>query len=134
MSKYKITSLQKIVSLYIDYYQYTGGAHGATTRKSYNIDELTGEILTLKDLFKEEYNYKNIIDSSIRNEINKNPDMYFSGKEGFNGIDEKTKFYIEDGNLVIYYGQYEIAPYVAGMPEFRMPINIFEGNFKYDKI
>lgn len=134
MSKYKITSLRNIISLYIDYYQYTGGAHGATTRKSYNVDEITGEILTLKDLFKEEYNYKDIIDSSIKNEISKNPDIYFSGKEGFNGIDEKTKFYIEDGNLVIYYGEYEIAPYVTGIPEFRMPLNIFEENFKYDKI
>lgn len=134
MSKYNITSLEKIISFYIDYYQYTGGAHGATIRKSYNIDELTGEILTLKDLFKEDYNYKDIIDLNIKNEIGKNPDIYFSGKEGFNGIDDKTKFYIEDDKLVIYYGEYEIAPYVTGMPKFFIPLNIFKENFKYDKI
>lgn len=133
-AKYKVTNLKKVISLYIDYYQYTGGAHGVTTRKSYNIDETTGDILTLKDLFNSEYNYKDKIDSNIKNEINKNSDIYFTGKEGFNGIDEKTKFYIEDGNLVIYYGQYEIAPYATGIPEFRMPINMFEENFKYGKI
>ncbi len=134
MSKYKVTNLQRVISFYIDYYQYTGGAHGATTRKAYNIDEATGEILTLKDIFKKEYNFKDKIDSNIREQISKNPDIYFSGKDGFNGVDEKTKFYIEDGNLVIYYGEYEIAPYVTGIPEFHMPIDIFEGNFKYDKI
>ena len=133
-SKYKVTSLKNIISFYIDYYQYTGGAHGATTRKAYNIDESTGEILTLDKLFEQGYNYKDIINSNIREEISKNPDIYFSGKEGFNGVDEKTKFYIEDGNLVIYYGEYEIAPYVTGMPEFHISINMFDRNFKYDKI
>lgn len=134
ISKYKVTSLQNTISLYIDYYQYTGGAHGITIRKSYNIDEETGTILTLKDIFKEGYDYKKIIDSNIREQISKKPDIYFSGKEGFNGVDEKTKFYIENDNLIIYYGEYEIAPYVTGIPEFYIPINIFEGNFKYDKI
>ena len=134
ISKYKVTSLQNVISLYIDYYQYTGGAHGITIRKPYNIDEETGMILTLKDIFREGYDYKEIIDSNIIEQISKKPDIYFSGKEGFNGIDEKTKFYIEDSNLIIYYGEYEIAPYVTGIPEFHIPINIFKGNFKYDKI
>ena len=39
-AKYKVTNLKKVISLYIDYYQYTGGAHGVTTRKSYNIDKI----------------------------------------------------------------------------------------------
>lgn len=134
MAKYKATSLDKIISFYIDYYQYTGGAHGITTRKAYNVDEATEELLTLNDIFNEGYNYKDKIDNKIRADISKNPDFYFSGKDGFNGIDKKAKFYVEDGNLVIYYGSYEIAPYVTGIPEFRIPTNMFEGNFKYDKI
>lgn len=134
MSKYKVTNLDNIISFYIDYYQYTGGAHGETIRQSYNIDKATGEILNLKDIFKPNYNYKDKIDLNIKNHISKNPEIYFSGKEGFNGVNEKTKFYIDDGNLVIYYGEYEIAPYVTGISEFHIPINIFEENLKYDRI
>lgn len=134
LARYKVTKLDSLISFYIDYYQFTGGAHGVTTRKAYNIDKETGNILTMTDIFEKGYNYKEKIDYEINKEINKNPNMYFTGKEGFNGIDDKTKFYIEGGNLVIYYGQYEIAPYAGGMPEFRLPINIFEGKFKYDKI
>lgn len=134
LARYKVSKTDSLISFYIDYYQFTGGAHGVTTRKAYNVDKLTGDILTIRDIFQEGYNYKEKIDYEINKKISKNPDMYFTGKEGFNGIDDKTKFYIEDSNLVIYYGQYEIAPYAAGMPEFRLPINIFEGKFKYDKI
>lgn len=133
-ARYKVTNLDDLISFYTDYYQYTGGAHGITTRKAYNVDKTTGEVLTIKDIFKEGYNYKEKIDSEIYKEVNKNPDMYFMGKEGFSGIDDNVKFYIEDGNLVIYFGQYEIAPYAGGIPEFHIPINLFKGRFKYDKI
>ena len=44
---------QDRLSLYVDYYQYTGGAHGLTERRAYNIDLKTGKELTLKDLFPE---------------------------------------------------------------------------------
>jgi len=29
---------QQVLSFYVDYYQYTGGAHGLTVRRTYNID------------------------------------------------------------------------------------------------
>ena len=34
----RLLTIQNIISFYIDYYQFTGGAHGITTRMSYNID------------------------------------------------------------------------------------------------
>lgn len=123
-----------LTSFYIDYYQFTGGAHGITTRITYVHDNDKGKILALKDMFKEGYDYKTIINKEISKEIEKNKDKYFDGKEGFLGINENQKYYIEEGNLVIVYGLYEIAPYVAGIIEFRIPLEAFTGGLVYDKI
>lgn len=134
-SSYKITSQSKdLLSFYIEYYQFTGGAHGLTTRKAYVVENSNGKKLTLDKLFKEGYDYKSIIDTFIKKDISKNKDKYFDGEEGFKGINKDVKFYIEGNDLVIYYDQYEIAPYASGIPEFKINIKEFKENFLYDKI
>jgi hypothetical protein len=121
----------KLISLYDDYYEYLGGAHGMTTRTSYTIDKDKESLLTLKDLFVKGYDYKDIINREIRAEINKNPQNYFDSGSVFKGISENQNFYIEDDNLVIYYQLYDIAPYVFGIPEFKIPLKLFNKNFIY---
>lgn len=134
MSKYIIKSQNEILSFYIDYYQFTGGAHGITNRVDYNIDINTGKELLLKDLFVNEEGYKDIINKEIEKQISENPDSYFQGKEGFNGIKENQRYFVDGKNIVIYFGQYEIAPYASGIPEFKIPIKLFGDSFKYGKI
>lgn len=124
-ARYNVVNKQDITSFYIDYYQFTGGAHGITTRMSYNFDNVTGKELTIKDLFKKGYDYKTVINNEISNQIQKEKEKYFTGKDGFNGIKDTQGFYIKDGNIVIYYQVYEIAPYVTGIPEFYIPVNKF---------
>lgn len=124
---YKILSKDNnLLSMYIDYYRYTGGAHGSTTRKSYNIDLNTGKVLDLKDIFKGKLDYKGIIDKTIKNEISRNPNLYFS--EDFKGISDNPCFVIENSNLIIYFQQYEIAPYSSGIPQFNIPLSKFKTN------
>lgn len=125
-AKYTLTNNESILSFYIDYYQFSGGAHGITTRKSYNIDIKSGKKIELKDLFKVGYDYKKNINELIQKEINKHPDYYFTGKEGFNGIKDNQSFYIKNNKIIIYFPYYEIAPYVAGMPEFEIPYDMQE--------
>ena len=120
MARYVLTNNQDILSFYIDYYQFSGGAHGITTRNTYNIDINSGNKLMLKDLFKEGYDYKSYINNEIRKQISIHPEYYFTGKEGFNGIKENQDFYIRDNKIVIHFPYYEIAPYVTGMPEFEI--------------
>ena len=122
MARYILSNNDNILSFYIDYYQFSGGAHGITTRNTYNIDTKTGNKLTLKDLFKEGFDYKNYINEEIRKQINKHPEYYFTGKEGFNGIKEDQSFYIKDNKLIIHFPYYEIAPYATGMPEFEITL------------
>lgn len=125
MASYIVTNNKKnnnVLSFYIDYYQFNGGAHGITNRKSYNIDIENSKKLKLQDLFQKNFDYKGYINNIISTEIEKNKDFYFIGKEGFNGIEDNQGFFIRDNKLVIYFDYYKIAPYVAGMPEFEIPL------------
>lgn len=102
-------------------------------RHFYNIDLVTGKELTLVDFFGEDaYAYasdcvlqqmQNLIESDPENHlfwgVNETEDM---GNE-FIGVTKDTLFYInEDGNVVITYDKYEVAPGYMGIQEFVIPV------------
>ncbi|SFC42513.1 DUF3298 and DUF4163 domain-containing protein [Clostridium uliginosum] len=120
-----------ILSFYNDYYEFLGGAHGITTRTSYTVDKSKEILLKLNDIFLPKYNYQDIINKEIKNQINKEPDKYFDSGNEFKGIKQDQNFYIEGENLVIYYQVYDIAPYVSGIPVFKIPLSLFGKNFIY---
>jgi len=119
---------QGILSLTIDNYQFTGGAHGGTERLPFNIDLKTGKFLALSDLFTPGFAYQGIIDDEVRRQIAGQKDIYFEGEEGFKGIGDNRPYYIIPGYVVVYFAQYEIAPYASGMPEFKIPAEKFGRN------
>jgi predicted small secreted protein len=126
---YKVAYNQNgLLSITVDYYQFTGGAHGATERRPYNYDLETGKELSLQDLFKAGVNYKEILNREIAAQIKANPEGgYLTQPEmGFETIDDNQPFYLTDGGLVVYFAQYEIAPYVAGIPEFKIPFSLLK--------
>ncbi|MDR5586239.1 MULTISPECIES: DUF3298 and DUF4163 domain-containing protein [Clostridium] len=132
VSKYFVSrNDNNILSFYNDYYEFLGGAHGMTIRTSYTIDKNKEEILKLNDLFKLGYDYSNIINKEIEKQIGNNPDNYFDSGKIFKGINENQDFYLDKDNIIIYYQLYEIAPYVYGIPEFKIPIELFGDNFIY---
>ncbi|ADL50098.1 DUF3298 and DUF4163 domain-containing protein [Clostridium cellulovorans] len=108
-----------ILSYNITYYQYSGGAHGITYVESVNLDLINSKKLNLKDIFKKGVDYKALINTRIKEDISKTPELYFKEENlGFKGIKNNQEFYLNDKGLVIYFSLYEIAPYVAGIPEF----------------
>jgi len=123
---YKVTYNNKdILSFYTDTYTFVGGAHGLTERKAYNFNVKTGKDIKLKDLFKEGVDYKAIINRAIRREIARRPRDFYMGRwMKFETIEDDQPFYIESGNVVVYFTLYEIAPYSTGIPEFRIPISL----------
>ena len=132
-SRYQLGYLNsRILSLTVDYYQYTGGAHGITERRPYNIDLGTGQNLPLKDLFASNFDYRSVINKEISRQIDGNKDMYFEDDMGFQGISEDQDYYLQDDALVVVFQQYEIAPYAAGIPEFIIPLKLFGDNFRTD--
>ena len=89
------------------------------------------ELLSLDDLFVSGYDYKSVINGEIKKKIADSPEKYFESADKFKGIDDNQGYYIEDDAIVIYYQQYDIAPYVAGIPEFKIQLNKFGPSYKY---
>lgn len=100
-------------------------------RKFYNIDLMTGKELTLVDLLGEDaYEYAETeVLKQINQMIEEDPSLCFwsinepedMGDE-FIGVTENTPFYINsNGDLVISYNKYDIAPGYMGILEFIIP-------------
>lgn len=118
-----------LLSIPISRYYFAGGAHGITTLKALNIDKNTGKELGLKDLFKENFDFKAVIDKEILAQIEKNKGEYFS--EYFKGINDNTEFFLTNDGVVIYYQLYEIAPYVKGIPKFEIKYDLLKEGMNY---
>ena len=125
-----------MLSILVTYYKYSGGAHGDYNNIAYNIYMKNGEFLNLSDLFKYKVNYKEVINNEIRKQIE---DMAKKDKENagvyqFTTISDNQKFYIQDDNIVIFFDLYEIAPYAAGIPEFKINIKSLNHILKDDYV
>lgn len=106
-----------LLSLAITFYTYTGGAHGMTWYVYHNIDLTTGHELSFYDLFDSEIEVEraaSIIDSKIVQE----PDWFFIDHFTPALFSENQGFYLQDKQVVICFGLYELAPYAAGIQEF----------------
>ena len=110
------------LSLYVDYYIYTGGAHGSTARVPYTFDLKTGNMLTLKEATGNNDKYVSIINSKIKSQI-KARGIYLLNP--FETIEPDREYFLKHNGVVIYFGQYEYTPYAEGMPEFEIPVSDF---------
>lgn len=106
-------------------YNYRGGAHGVTTQKYIVIDLVSNKIVMLKDLFDKDGNYIDEINKVIKkqiSEISRQGNYFFQGTEAFTTVSDQTQFYINpEGNLMIVFNLYEIAPYSSGIYTFNLP-------------
>lgn len=117
---YELKNKEEILSIKLDYYQYTGGAHGNPYSLSYNIDLATGKDLNLVDFLKRQNMTLAEVEKIIKAEIEKNSDKYFQNEYGFQNLKEDQCYYLKSGELVVYFQPYAIAPYSTGMPEFKI--------------
>lgn len=115
-----------LISIPIDFYEFTGGAHGMTYLKAYNYSLTTGKEILLNDLFNNIIDYKKIINTYIETYIKENKDLFFKGEEGFKGIKNNQNYYITNDSLVVYFKIYEIAPYYVSIPKFKIPLKGIE--------
>lgn len=129
-TSYLVTyNTNKILSVPFVISTYTGGAHNTIEEVAYNIDLATGDEISLESLFKPDFNYTNVINNEISGQIQANQSKYFPG--AFNGIKADQGYYLKGNDLVIFFQPYEIAPFSSGIPEFKIPITIFNNNLNY---
>ena len=102
----------------------------------YHIDKQKGELVQLSDLFRQDFDYRTVLSDEIRTQMRRqmedNSNLVYWVDEGsganfvFDQIDENQNFYFDsDGNLVIVFGKYEVAPGYMGCPEFTIPPEIY---------
>ncbi|MCY6371698.1 DUF3298 and DUF4163 domain-containing protein [Clostridium ganghwense] len=119
----------------LGYKYYFGAAHGMPTEIYAHVDLVSGRFYELKDLFKEDSNYVKVLSDIIENQIKNNEEYSYVWLYNYKGIKENQPFYVTDDALYIYFYPYEIAPYVAGFPTFKIPyadiMNIIDVNGEF---
>lgn len=129
-SKYKVTYNEKCISsLYTETYTYMGGAHGETKRTSDTWDFHTGARLQLNDVYPLTRATLRTMQSALEQQaasgLEENPGSYFDDYKALLQKNfHRNSFYIQPGAVVIYYQQYDIAPYSTGLPEFYLPLHL----------
>lgn len=111
------------VSLEVNHYEFTGGAHGNYWTRYLNYDLQTGEPITLNHLFQGAYlkQLTSLAEKSFREkreikETESFSDAGFSFKEDRFWLPEF--FLLEPHNIKFLFDVYDVGPYAAGQTEF----------------
>ena len=106
-------------------------ASGAEFVKIFTVDKATGQTVSLKDYLnspeKLEAVSQNIKDQMAAQMAEDEGKVYFTEGEvgGFTGLTGDENFYLnEAGELVIVFGEYEVAPGYMGTVSFTMPKDV----------
>lgn len=104
------------------------------SEKIYHIDKKTGNMITIKDIFKEGADYKTAISENIKEQMKTQMEqddskIYWLNSEtpewDFKEISDTVNFYInEAGKLVIVFDEYEVAPGYMGVVSFEIPTDV----------
>ncbi|AFH48667.1 Hypothetical protein IALB_0955 [Ignavibacterium album JCM 16511] len=106
----------EFLSIVLNYYEFTGGAHGNYYSVGYNIRTSDGEVLILPDILKpnslqalSEFCTEEILNMFDANSLNE-AGLF----EDELNISDDQDFYITPDALVLQFDPYEIAPYAMG--------------------
>ncbi len=108
---------EDMVSIQIDYYLFTGGAHGYGGTNYLNFNTKTGEILTPSSMYVNEKEFLKFVENKFREEFQIPKDSSINAT-GF--WFENDTFYLPqnvgftESEVVLLYNQYEIASYAEG--------------------
>lgn len=116
---------------------YYGAGSGTQSSKIYTIDKLTGQQVQLADLFLEGSSYNELISENIRAQMRirmaaDGSRHYWVDQEempdlNWQGLKEEENFYFDkEGNLVIVFDEYEVAPGYMGIQEFTVEKAVYE--------
>ena len=118
----------------IVYSKYETAGSSDIQYKAYTIDKKNQAVVTLNSLFKDN-SYIDIISNNIKEQMSEqmktdNSKVYVIDSsddtdDNFDKIKADQTFYINsDGNIVILFNKYDVAPGYMGAPEFVIPTNV----------
>lgn len=130
-----VTNNKRYFTLKLSIYQ--AAASGAESYQFYTIDKKSGERVQIGDLFRQNSGCNELLSENIKEQMRAKMaedemNMYWvDDEEAPEGSWEKLKedqnFYFDaDGNLVIVFDEYEVAPGYMGAQEFTVERDVFE--------
>ena len=122
-----VNDSSNILSILVDKYEYTGGAHGMTARTGMNIDLKSSKILILNDIIKENAEEKLI---ETINRVKLSYSHMYENVEDATELPSETGFYFKNGYLVIFYHPYELSSFARGFVEFEIPPTLLKDIIK----
>lgn len=116
---------------------YRGAGSGMESYKLYTIDKRSGLQVQLRDLFREDSGYQEILSEEIRDQMRTlmaedEMKAYWVDQTdlpelNWEGLKEDQNFYFDaEGNLVFVFDEYEVAPGYMGAQEFTVEKAVFE--------
>lgn len=137
-----IQSNSSFISVVITYGGYSGGAHGYENRASFAYDIKQDKEIELSELFpgvddylkilsdKSKEHFRTLLEENVKqNFANEDPDIVQEYVNNYSAmIEEGTSpelknfsvFSFNQKKIKIYFGQYQVGPYVDGMQEFEI--------------
>lgn len=127
---------ERVVSLIVLSSLYSGGTHPSSVQVAYNLDIGSRRILRLEDIITESGA------GELRKLVQEKVDEKFAPIDGGNGLFEDyaatielsltygnmtAYWYLNDEGLVIFYNQYELGPYAAGIIKVVLPYEALDG-------
>ncbi|WP_019910060.1 WG repeat-containing protein [Paenibacillus sp. HW567] len=98
-----------------------GAAHGMPTKIYTHINLKNGKFYKLGDLFKPGSRYVQKLSEIVGKQIATDPQYSYVFPDSYKGITADQPFFVDGEALYLYFAPYEIAPYSAGFPTFRIP-------------
>lgn len=131
-----VTDNENYFTLKLSIFQAAGS--GYQSYKFYTIDKKTGKRIQIGDLFKEGSDYVEILSENIKEQMRAKMsedegNIYWVDDEdmpewNWEGIKDDQNFYFDaEGNIVIVFDEYEVAPGYMGAQEFTVERPVFEG-------
>lgn len=122
----------RFTSILFDKYEYDGGLHGMRTYVGNTWDFSVGTRVPLSYFFRRNSNYQAKILKEIQRQIQsqkmKEEILFFENpltraKQYFN----EKNFYLTNDSVAIFYPLYSIAPYQAGILNYKIPFELLDG-------
>lgn len=131
---------EKIVSLIVLSSIYSGGAHPNSIQTAWNLDMEQGMTLHLEDILCEgaEGRLAEIVQTMVDEKFQAfGQDMLFADyqitiKSAFQSGSMTPYWYLNDTGLVIFFNQYTLGPYAAGIIKLEIPYESLAGILKED--
>ena len=116
-----------IISIKLDIYEYTGGAHGNTSFQTYVIDKQENRVLTWEDIFVDNVNPITVLQPLVRASLHAQLEQFDGMDDWINtGTDDDPANYanyvLTTDEFIVYFPPYQVAPYAWGSSEVHIPL------------